>query len=72
MKWILEFWLMFEGAYSEIICDCNLSTACDFNCCCDLQCTNSDKELFSGCTPVLSTLDNEEFCTFSKVVSSQE
>jgi len=65
------FGLFIYFATGEIICDCDLSSLCDFNCCCDTDCTSSDKTLFSGCQPVQSSLENTDYCTFSKVVQSQ-
>ena len=64
--------LLFRIIVAEIICDCDLTLVCDFNCCCDPDCTNSDKNYFSACISVKSTLEDDIYCTFSKVVQSQD
>ncbi|KAL8614011.1 hypothetical protein ACOMHN_023246 [Nucella lapillus] len=40
-------------AYREVaLCPCDLTyLTCDINCCCDTECTDADKETFSGCIP---------------------
>lgn len=43
-----NFWLLFFVDIAP--CPCDLTgNACDVNCCCDLDCTSDDREVFSGC-----------------------
>ncbi|XP_076116291.1 tectonic-1-like isoform X1 [Mytilus galloprovincialis] len=40
-------------------CPCDLTgNACDVNCCCDLDCTSDDREVFSGCVESSGNVDD--------------
>ncbi|XP_063398694.1 tectonic-1-like isoform X4 [Mytilus trossulus] len=40
-------------------CPCDLTgNACDVNCCCDLDCTSADREVFSGCVESSGNVDD--------------
>lgn len=45
------------------ICECDLEvSSCDINCCCDLDCTDSQLETFSFCSNVHEKLYDNRYC----------
>ncbi|RWS04610.1 tectonic-1-like protein [Dinothrombium tinctorium] len=46
---------------SDYFCTCNLNAnKCDINCCCDMECTKSHRQLFTHCIPTFAQKSSEQ------------